>query len=66
MPTPLKINVNKRKPDRNRAAASITISWPLYDRLDALAVEHKASISAVISGLLDQHQNGKPTDNEAN
>ncbi len=46
----------KRKPDRKRATATVSVTWGLYDRLDTLAAKENAPIASVIEGLLDHFQ----------
>jgi hypothetical protein len=41
----------KRAPDRNRATATVSVPWHVYDRLEDLAGDH--SIATTISALID-------------
>ena len=50
----LKVKQRERKQhDRaKRSSASVSVSWSVYDKLDALAGNNRGSIGAVIEGLL--------------
>ena len=54
--TDLATITRKREPSRKRSSASVSIPWPLYDRLDALAKAENASISSIIHGLADYYE----------
>jgi|TARA_B100001964_G_scaffold240950_1_gene312132 predicted CopG family antitoxin len=56
----LKIQVKaKRKPDRTKSTANISVSWSTYDALDKLAAKSNASLSAVIQGLVEHYEENK-------
>jgi predicted CopG family antitoxin len=48
-----------RNPSRNTNAARVSIAWDVYDRLDTLALQENASITEVIRGLIDEHEEQK-------
>lgn len=46
----------RRNPDRKKTTASISIRWPVYDQLDAMAEEAGLSLAMVIESLVEQYQ----------
>jgi len=52
----LEIKPKQRNPNRSRPHASITLPWQTYDRIDAIAVKHNATLPETLNALLDAHE----------
>ena len=47
----------KRAPNRDRSNTTVSLSWPVYDRLDAIATASGLSLAATIDALVSLAEN---------
>lgn len=52
----IKQNRQERSPNRGRTFSTISLTWDVYDKLDKIATDNSASLSATIAALISFYE----------